>query len=247
MSHAAGPLLAVDTATERTSVALWRDGAVGEEALAPDGAPAAEVLLPTIEALLGREGAHLADIEAFAVSSGPGSFTGLRIGLATVKGLAFPTGTPVVGVPTLAALALRDGVQDRARVAVLDARRGEVYAAGFGSGGPADWLPEGVYPAEALADRLPRAAAIVGEATGLVAEAIRERRPDLEFRTWTPGGAGAVARLGARGWDAGAAVPPAAVVPRYVRRAEAEVKRTGSRFEPDTPLPAWLWDEAARP
>ena len=97
-------LLALETATSSMSVALLR----GEEVVALERQPvaraAAEGLLPAVDALLRGAGAGLADVAAIAVSIGPGSFTSLRVGIATAKGLAFGTGRGAVAVPTLAAL-----------------------------------------------------------------------------------------------------------------------------------------------
>ena len=99
------------------------------------GRDAAESLLPAVEDLLRAAGCELAAIEAFALSIGPGSFTGLRVGIATVKGLAFGTPRPVAPVSTLAALAVGAGRADVPVVPMLDARRGEVYAAAYAGGG----------------------------------------------------------------------------------------------------------------
>ena len=123
-------LLAVETATAAPSVALWRGDALLGERAADPGRATAEALLPALDALLADARVALAAVEGFAVSIGPGSFTGLRIGVATVKGLAFGTARPAVAVSTLAALA-RHAPGPAPVAAVLDARRGEVYAAGF--------------------------------------------------------------------------------------------------------------------
>ena len=110
-------LLAVETSCGTPSVALLR----GEELLAEEQAAAgrsgAESLLPCVDAVLRRAGVALEAVEAFAISIGPGSFTGLRIGVATLKGLAFGTELPIAPVPTLAVLARAapDAARDRRR------------------------------------------------------------------------------------------------------------------------------------
>jgi tRNA threonylcarbamoyladenosine biosynthesis protein TsaB len=224
-------LLAVETATAAPSVALWRgDALIGERAAEP-GRAAAETLLPAIDALLAGAGIALAAVEGFAVSIGPGSFTGLRIGVATAKGLAFGTPRRVAAVSTLAAIA------GHARgpgpvLAVLDARRGEVYAAGFASGVPADWLPEGVIAIDELAARLPPGTRVVGDAVPLCAQALRGAEVELRPPPYPETTARHVARLAAEKWSRGEAIAAADLAPRYLRRAEAEVKRTGQRFEP---------------
>lgn len=140
-------ILAVDTTAEFGSLALD-----GEEILlhAPEGFGG--VIFEHIERLLQRVGLRLEDLDGFAAASGPGSFTGVRIGLACVKGLAEATGKPAFGVSNLQALA-RFGSTDT-RVPVVDARRGEVYAAIYDAKGEAI-APETVCPFPVLLSKLP--------------------------------------------------------------------------------------------
>ncbi|HTM22901.1 MAG TPA: tRNA (adenosine(37)-N6)-threonylcarbamoyltransferase complex dimerization subunit type 1 TsaB, partial [Kofleriaceae bacterium] len=133
-------VLAVDTSTMTTSVAVL-DGphpaahaadvhvrAAGRSV----ARPASDNLLPLIERALADAGLAAAAVDAYAVGAGPGSFTGLRIGMATIKGLAFAAGKPVWAVSSLEALALDAGAADGTLVAaVVDARRGEVFAGWF--------------------------------------------------------------------------------------------------------------------
>jgi tRNA threonylcarbamoyladenosine biosynthesis protein TsaB len=229
--NAAPLLLAVETATAAPSLALWRGDVLVAERAADPRRATAEALLPALDALLADAGVPLAAVEGFAVSIGPGSFTGLRIGVATVKGLAFGTDRRVVAVPTLAAIA-GHAPGSAPVAAVLDARRGEVYAAGFAGERAGDWLPEAVIPIEELAARLPAGCRVVGEGVALCAEALRGADAVLLPPPYSEPTARHVARLGARAWSRGAAMPSSELVPRYLRRAEAEVKRTGERFEP---------------
>jgi len=228
-------ILAVETATLATSVALLR----GEELVAEwthvDRTPHSERLLPAIDALLQGAGVTIGQVDAFAVSAGPGSFTGLRIGIATVKGLAFGSERPVAAVSTLAALAL-GGADGAAPVAaLLDARRGEVYAAVFGPNG-ARLAADAVLTPDALAGRLaPGTRVVVGEGAGPAAAALARRLGAGVCLLGPSSGlarAHAVGVLGARILAHGEGVAAALVAPRYVRRAEAEVRRTGERFEP---------------
>lgn len=228
-------LLGVDTATDVASWALWRGDSLVAEQRAAVGRPTAEALLPALDALLAATGVRLDDLTGFAVSIGPGSFTGLRIGVATVKGLAFAPAKPVVGVPTLAALACHAQGPGPV-VALLDARRGEVYAAGFekGSGGvptPARWLPEGVVLVRELADRLPAGCRLVGEGLAVCGDAFASTDLMPLAPPYVATTARHVAALGAQRLIIEALPSAAALTPRYVRRAEAEVKRTGERFE----------------
>ena len=131
-------ILGIDTATTAASAALVDGGKVVREARhepARNGGPLrsnhAVVLLPLIDRLLQESGRSLRDVQAFAVTLGPGSFTGLRIGLSTVKGLVYGSDTPLIGVPTLHAVAARVDDFDGFICAFLDARKKEVYAALF--------------------------------------------------------------------------------------------------------------------
>ena len=119
--------LSVETATERRSVAVLREGRVLSlcEREPRDGGGAA--VLADIDRALADASVSVADVELFAAASGPGSFTGLRAGLATVKALAATLGRPVVGVPTLHALAHAARPAERL-CALLPAGRGEVFA-----------------------------------------------------------------------------------------------------------------------
>lgn len=120
-------LLAVETATEQGSVALWEEGYVlGEISLALPGAYLRH-LLPAVETLLKEAGRSLSQVRALAVSQGPGNFTGLRIGIATVKTLAFALQVPVVPVSTLEVIAARLPFRPEPVGVLVDAKRGEVY------------------------------------------------------------------------------------------------------------------------
>ncbi len=123
-------LLAVDTATEACSVALGNSGRVVEEHLYGPREHMQQ-LLPMIEALLDEAGVSLRDLDAIAFGRGPGSFTGVRIGLGVVQGLAFATQLPLIPVSTLATLAqsaVNDELQPSDRIlAAIDARMDEVY------------------------------------------------------------------------------------------------------------------------
>lgn len=136
-------VVGLDTASEMASVALVENGLLIAEKTYPDpeatgGVNArtargrhAEVLLPLIAFLFETTTVALQDVTGFAVSIGPGSFTGLRIGLSTVKGLAYSSGVPVVGVSTLFAYAARVKDYDGFICPILDARKNQIYAALF--------------------------------------------------------------------------------------------------------------------
>jgi len=126
-------VLALDTTTSSGSCALARDGRVVCEQV--DNAPNAhaERLPGDLMSLLDRANIRLADIDIFAVATGPGSFTGLRIGIATMQGLAFAEGKPLIGVSGFEALVRIAGTHERVATWV-DAWRGEVFAALYENG-----------------------------------------------------------------------------------------------------------------
>jgi tRNA threonylcarbamoyladenosine biosynthesis protein TsaB len=231
-------LLAIESASERASVALLRGGEPVASRPAPPGRPASETLLPTVLALLEAHGLAPGTLAGIAVSIGPGSFTGLRVGAATAKGLAFGATSGVAAVPTLAALAAKGiaAVGSAPQVvAVLDARRGELYAAAHHGDDPLAkplWGP-GVIAVEALAERLaaePGPLLVVGECADAVAAALGPSAAGRVRCLPPPEGApdaAWVGRLGARLLAAGEGLAAADLAPVYVRRAEAEVRRLG--------------------
>jgi tRNA threonylcarbamoyladenosine biosynthesis protein TsaB len=129
----ASRMLAFDTSADVTAVAVLEADEVIVEDSAATAERHAETLLPRIEACLERAGLALSDIDVFAVGIGPGSFTGVRVGVATAKGLAFATGKPLRGVVSLAALAASvlecDPGPELLVAPILDAYKGEVFAA----------------------------------------------------------------------------------------------------------------------
>ena len=123
-------ILAVDTAGKTAGVALLQDDRLLYEVYLDGGMTHSETLMPMIDTCLKLCGLTCADIDLYAVNAGPGSFTGLRIGLAAVKGLAFPRETLCAPVSTLEALAAAHTGEGTVLCA-LDARRAQVYSAAF--------------------------------------------------------------------------------------------------------------------
>ena len=128
-------ILAFDTSAAVASVALCEDERLLAEYTVNNGNTHSETLLPMIESLLAHFSMSVSDIDLFAVSSGPGSFTGVRIGAATLKGLAFASNKPCVGVSTLEAIAENLSVCRGLICPVMNARRSQVYTALFRSDG----------------------------------------------------------------------------------------------------------------
>lgn len=170
-------ILAFDTAGNGCSACLWEDGAVRAARADAMSRGQAEALVPMIEEVMAEAGADYADLDRIAVTVGPGSFTGLRVGLATARGLGVALMTPVWGITTLEAFARALPEADRAAGTVLvaiDARREDVYLQPFHApdlrplGEPVAALPEGVPGILAL--RLAAAPVIAcGDAAGRLA------------------------------------------------------------------------------
>lgn len=123
--------LAFDTSSKTASVAILQDSVVVYELMINLGINHSEVLLSSIDEICKRTGVQVSNIDFFACTLGPGSFTGLRIGVSTLKGLMFATGKPAVGVSTLAALALNVKDDEAVICPVTDAGRGQVYTASY--------------------------------------------------------------------------------------------------------------------
>jgi tRNA threonylcarbamoyl adenosine modification protein YeaZ len=225
-------LLAFDTAGPQCAVALARGDQDSFEILAGETERMvrghAERLVPMIEAALDQSGLAFGDIERIAVTIGPGSFTGVRVGVAAGRGLGLALAIPVVGIGTLHALAVAvEPHRYGTAVAVLDARRNEIYslvqdiASGRLLHGPA------VCRVDALAGSLaasPKPLILTGAGAPLLAAALDE--PELEMiRTAEAPEIESVAALGFRAAPGG---PPP--VPLYLRGADAK-PQTGKALE----------------
>src|SRR5690349_7197574 len=121
-------ILSLDTATDIATACVWRDGRALAESATRARSVAAQRVLADVDRLMDEAGVEPGQLDLVVGGTGPGTFTGLRIGLAAARALGFALGIPVKGVSTLAALRAGEGVQ----VACVDARRGEVFAAGGG-------------------------------------------------------------------------------------------------------------------
>jgi tRNA threonylcarbamoyladenosine biosynthesis protein TsaB len=218
-------VLALDTATFTASVALLEDDRILAEGDARVSTHS-EQLLPLVEDVLRRAGLRAADVDALACGSGPGSFTGLRIGLATAKGLCFALGKPLVLVSSLAALSL-EAPSGMTVLALLDARKREVYAGLYRREGhqAAALVAEAVLPPAQLGQLVgaENDLVVVGDgAAAYPAEAGRVGR--VLDRRQTPGGA-AVARLAMARLEAGPIDELLTGEPTYVRPSEVDMPK----------------------
>jgi len=237
-------LLGIDTASSRASAAIVENGRlISEKIHRPNASTAArtagsrnghaENLLPLIDSALQAAAFSLSDISGYAVAIGPGSFTGLRIGLSTVKGLSYGSGLPVTGVSTLHAIAARISDFNGVICPVLDARKKEVYAAMFRAG--ASFLErlsdDVVVSCDRLGEILRQFAPsepilLAGDGASVygapliasVGSQVRICREET-----LPTVATGVALLGEACLARGTALPRALVAPRYLRAAGAEL------------------------
>ena len=127
-------LLSLDTTAAVATAALFRDGVLLAEREAEAGKKHAETALPMMEQMLEENGVAISQIDCFAVDIGPGSFTGVRIGVSLVNALAFATGRKIVPVDALRTLAQSAGEEQRPICAMIDARNGNAYAALYQAG-----------------------------------------------------------------------------------------------------------------
>jgi tRNA threonylcarbamoyladenosine biosynthesis protein TsaB len=214
-------VLAIDTSTECASLAvLAGEGRLTETAIhSTDGHSSR--LFAELQALLRRAGVRLEDVDCFAAAAGPGSFTGVRVALAAVKGLAASLDKPMVAVSSLEALAWFG--ETPLRGAVIDARRGDIYGGVFDAA-LMPVRPEMVTSLDAWLEALPGAA---GELEILIAQPALlpvGRKLPVPIRV-APAEqlARAVAHIARDRFMAGQAVDPALTDANYVRRADAEM------------------------
>ena len=123
--------LAFDTSSRTAAVAVLRDDTILYDSIINTGLNHSEMLMPEIDYACRRVGIKISDVNLFACTLGPGSFTGLRIGVSTLKGLMLATGTPAAGVSSLAAVVLNLGTTSKLICSMIDAGRGQVYVAYF--------------------------------------------------------------------------------------------------------------------
>ena len=224
-------ILAVETSGRVGSVALAEGERVVAEASFGQGLRHAAELLPTIDRLTREQGWTPADLTHVFVSVGPGSFTGLRVGVTLAKTLAFSTGAILVAVPTARVLLANAPTDAREVVIVLDAKRGQVFTARFTrDSANVDWLEAEPArldtPAAALASA-GRPVHLIGEGIPYHADAIAAAGAGVILTDPADAlaRAAAVVPLGLAMADRGEIADPLTLIPLYVRRPEPEEKR----------------------
>lgn len=171
-------LLAVDCATNACSAALWLDGKAGPHRFLPMRRGHAETLMPMVREVMAEAACAFSDLDAIAVTTGPGAFTGIRIGLAAARGIALAANLPLIGITTLEAVAAANDHGDSYLLVALESKRDDIYIQPFSPGRVPLSAPASVIPGYA-AGPIPEGAdlALAGDAADRVAAALKGREP----------------------------------------------------------------------
>jgi tRNA threonylcarbamoyladenosine biosynthesis protein TsaB len=220
-------ILALDTTTREGSIVVARDGAILYERAGDAARTHGERLPSDLTQALATAGIGPADLDLLAVAAGPGSFTGLRVGISAVQGLAIARSLRVVPVPTLEALARSaEAIAGTLIAAWLDGQRGEVFAALYNHAG-GEVVPATAGTPDVILDgwRLPSGAAVlfVGDAAARHRALIEQYAGPRAQIVSPPPLARSIAHIAAQQPER--AVPPHEIVPVYVRKSDAEMAR----------------------
>jgi len=223
-------ILGIDTSTSCGSVGLIDDGEVISDYLLKIPVTHSERLLGAIEFVLKEARCNIEDIDGWAISLGPGSFTGLRIGVSAVKGLTFATGKPVAGVSTLDVLASQIAPTSYLICPILDARKKEVYTAfyRYEEGRFLKRLSDyqAIRP-EDLVEKIKEQTIFLGDGVKTYGDLLLNFLPSLAILPPAPlhvSHGSMVAKLGSELLQKGESLNPSTFTPLYVRSSEAEMK-----------------------
>ena len=232
-------ILGFDTATSACSAAVWEDGRIAARRFEPMSRGQSERLMPMVREVLSEAGADFPDLDLLAVTTGPGAFTGLRIGLAAARGMALAGDLACFGVTTLDAVAAGVSETERQKanvLVVLDSKRAEVYAQAFRS----DLRPlseaQALMPTdlaalmangEGDADRV----LVAGDGAGQVIQALKDKGIEAVLST-APGvpDAATVAAIAAERWSSDQPAEP--LRPLYLRPPDAKASKNGGGIRP---------------
>ena len=232
-------ILAIETATGCGSVSLTRGGMNDFHLLAectsqPDITHSRR-LLGSVEWLMNGTGVHWDDLDAIAISTGPGSFTGLRIGMAAAKSIAMATNSSLVGIPTLDALAYCTGVRNRLLCCLLDARKKQVYAGFYrtdDNGRPVRISDPVVVNPEKLLAGIDEPVMLVGSGARVYRDCFRDcQQIEIVQDYITMPRAMYVGLLAGEKLEKGEILDPLTAAPMYVRTSEAEVNLKRKQLE----------------
>jgi len=223
-------ILAIETSTMMGSVAIMDENGLIAEYCLNIKTTHSERLMKTIDAILRDSSLTIKDIEGYAVSIGPGSFTGLRIGLGTVKGLAYVTKKPVAAIPTLDALSYNIPFSKYNICPMLDARKNEVYTSLYRfkeNGELLKLVDDSVIRPEILIKDIKGPTVFLGEGAVIYRDLIKKILGDnARFAPYAQNlpSAANVAELGLKALLSGDKKDPETLVPKYIRKSEAEIK-----------------------
>ncbi len=221
-------VLAVDTATDSCSVAAIEGETLRAEMTVVSRQTHSRHLMEMIQAVLGSVGWRLDDLEGYVAARGPGSFTGLRIGISTLKGLCAATGKPLAGVSNLEALARQAPVRTGDVCAWIDARRREVYCCRYRyeGGRLKKMMPEDVMAPAAALEAAGSACMFIGDGALLYRQLIREiLGPAVLFapQECHPLRAATLAFMGRARLVKGESDDPVRFIPHYIRKSDARL------------------------
>jgi tRNA threonylcarbamoyladenosine biosynthesis protein TsaB len=217
-------ILAIETVGTTGSLALLDDERVVAERTLAGAQRSAQSLAPGIQRLLAEADCAAGDIALVAVANGPGSFTGLRIGVTTAKAFAYAVGCEVLGVDTMAAIAWRVGRKADAFSVIVDAQRGELFVADFtrsADGLPVVQGPTRVVDAKSWIDALAPGRIVTGPGLARWSARLKPDTVMLDKALWNPTAA-SVGQVALRDYGAGRRETVFDLVPQYLRRTAAE-------------------------
>ncbi len=222
-------LFIIDTSTSVFSMAIADKGTLLAEECGVAGPSTAARLAPAVTGLFAAAGLAPADMDVFAVTVGPGAFTGLRVGIALVKGLSCATGKPALPLSSLALLAMNARESDIPVCPLFDARKGEVYGALYDfSVGSTPVVSEAAADPAAFLRGIEGRALFLGDGAlryrELIEEVMGERARFAAGNLHHPRAAAGI-DLALEGVSKGMAIPPGQLLPRYLRLSEAELSR----------------------
>lgn len=221
-------LIAIETATLIGSIAIADDEKLISELTLNIKATHSEKLMAAIDHLMELSGLTLNDMDAIAVSIGPGSFTGLRIGLSAAKGLSYGSGKPLIGIPTLDALASNLSFSRYLVCPILDARKGEVYTAIYSKNEKV--VDDMAVKPASLIEMIKEDTVFLGDGVSAYRSLLKDQLGDLYHEAPLPlqlPKASNVAMLALKRLRNNDVDDPFALVPRYIRKSEAEIKWKG--------------------
>jgi len=225
-------IMAMDTAAASCSVAIWQDDCVTHQVLKEMQRGHASELLPLIESLLKDAAMEVADLDALAVTVGPGAFTGLRIGLAAARGFGVASKLPVIGVTTLEAMAHGVGDVDMPVLCALDAKRADLYAQVFDGPGTASCEPQALLP-ENVVKLVPESVGkiiVAGDSFGRLEELLKDRGIEaIQSDISLPDAKYVVEVAANRGIPPKGQPHPSAF---YIRPPDAALPKNGGRLRP---------------